>query len=94
MRYIKLNATFFQDNCVPSRISVLMLSFHFKAWIFGAAYYWMIWVLLLSILSGSLFSIYHMRTPTRSVIDEADLLDSEDEEGIPNDDVPSNNPFD
>jgi len=83
-----------KDNCVPSRISVLMLSFHFKAWIFGAAYYWMIWVLLLSILSGSLFSIYHMRTPTRSAMDEADLLDSEDEDGNPHDDVPSNNPFD
>ena len=47
---------FFQDNCIPSRISVLLLSFHYKAWIFGAAYYWLIWLLLLSVLVGSLYS--------------------------------------
>ena len=103
----------FQDNCVPSRISVLLLSFHYKAWIFGAAYYWLTWVLLGSVLCGSLYSIYFMRfiltkvvfesnpsfcrTPTRGVGDEADLLDSDDEEtlhGPLRDDIPSPNPFD
>ena len=51
----------FQDSCVPSRISVLLLSFHYKAWIFGASYYFLMWVLIASILCGSLYSIYHMR---------------------------------
>ena len=51
----------FQDSCVPSRISVLLLSFHYKAWVFGASYYFLIWVLIASILCGSLYSIYHMR---------------------------------
>merc|ERR1719150_2099725 len=86
-----------KDNCVPSRISVLLFSFHYKAWIFGAAYYWLTWVLLGSVLCGSLYSIYFMRTPTRGVGDEADLLDSDDEEtlhGPLRDDIPSPNPFD
>ena len=46
---------------MPSRISVLLLSFHYKAWIFGAAYYWLTWVLLVSVLCGSLYSMLHMR---------------------------------
>ena len=51
----------FQDSCVPSRISVLLLSFHYKAWVFGASFYFLMWVLIASILCGSLYSIYHMR---------------------------------
>jgi len=84
-----------KDNCIPSRISVLLLSFHYKAWIFGAAYYWLIWLLLLSVLVGSLYSVYHMRTPTRPLGDESELIDSDDEEVFQqHDDVPSTNPFD
>jgi len=102
-RFIQGNDTFrcsvqnfpdLKDNCVPSRISVLLVSFHYKAWIFGAANYWLIWVLLISILGGSLWSVGHMRTPTRSADDEADLLDSDEEDLRQHDDVPSNNPFD
>lgn len=83
-----------KDACVPSRISVLLLSFHYKAWIFGAAYYWLTWVLLVSVLCGSLYSMLHMRTPTRPAADEAELLDSDDEETLQREDVPTNNPFD
>jgi len=78
-----------KDDCVPSRISVLLFAFHFKAWIFGAAYYWLTWVLLGAILGGSLHSLYSLRTPQPASDEEDDLLDSEDD-----DDVPSNNPFD
>jgi len=74
-----------EDKCVPSRISVLLLAFHYKAWLFGAAYYWLIWVLLGAVVAGSLFSIYKLRTPQSD--DEDDLIDSDDE------DV-SSNPFD
>ena len=101
----------YQDACVPSRISVLLLSFHYKAWIFGACYYFLVWVFLGSILCGSLYSIYHMRfskctqwqpgviswkyfrTPTRSIDDQEELIDSDDEDHF-HDDIPSNNPFD
>jgi len=82
-----------KDACVPSRISVLLLSFHYKAWIFGACYYFLVWVFLGSILCGSLYSIYHMRTPTRSIDDQEELIDSDDEDHF-HDDIPSNNPFD
>jgi len=77
-----------KDNCVPSRISVLLFSFHYKAWIFGAAYYWLTWVLLVAILGGSFYSVYNLRTPQASSEEEDDLLDSDE------DDLPSNNPFD
>ena len=36
----------FQDLCVPSRISALLLAFHAHTWVFGAAYYWLTWALL------------------------------------------------
>ena len=98
---------------MPSRVSVLLLSFHYKAWIFGAAYYWLTWILLVSVLCGSVYSLWHMRyiymnkriniltffililrTPTRPAGDEAELLDSDDEETLQREDVPSHNPFD
>ena len=46
---------------MPSRVSVLLLSFHYKVWIFGAAYYWLTWILLVSVLCGSVYSMWHMR---------------------------------
>ena len=76
---------------------------------FGAAYYWLTWVLLVSVLCGSLYSMLHMRfiyipygkqliciirTPTRPAADEAELLDSDDEETLQREDIPTNNPFD
>lgn len=77
-----------KDNCVPSRISVLLFSFHYKAWIFGAAYYWLTWVFLAAVLGGSLYSLYNLRTPQAPIGEEEDdLLDSDDDE-------PSQNPFD
>jgi len=68
-----------KDNCVPSRISVLLFSFHFKAWIFGAAYFWLTWLLLAAIVGGSLYSIYSLRSPQPAIGEEEDLLDSEDD---------------
>jgi len=78
-----------KDNCVPSRISVLLFSFHFKAWIFGAAYFWLTWLLLAAVVGGSLYSLYSLRSPQPAIGEEEDLLDSEDDN-----DEPSNNPFD
>ena len=51
-RSLELNSTVqrlpnpFQDLCVPSRISALLLAFHAHTWVFGAAYYWLTWALL------------------------------------------------
>lgn len=80
-----------KDDCVPSRISVLLFAFHFKAWIFGAAYYWLTWILLATILGGSVFSIYQLRSPQAPTGEEEDLIDSEDEDDAIS--GPSNNPF-
>merc|ERR1719222_930535 len=83
-----------KDDCVPSRIAVLLFAFHLKAWIFGAAYYWLTWVLLAAILGGSLHSLYKLRTPQPASGEEDDLLDSEDDDDEDDDDdEPSNNPF-
>jgi len=79
-----------QEDCVPSRIAVLIFSQHLKAWIFGAAYYWLTWVLLVAIVGGSLHSLYTLRTTQSASGEEDDLLDSEDDD---DDDEPSNNPF-
>jgi len=63
-----------QDGCTPSRISVLLLSFHYKVWIFGAAYYWLTWTLLLVITLGSVFTVYRIRRPVRMEEEEEDLI--------------------
>jgi len=63
-----------QDDCVPSRISMLLLAFHYKAWIFGAAYYWLTWLLLGLVLLGSCVTIYRIRRPIRTEEEEEDLI--------------------
>lgn len=66
-----------KDQCILSRISLLLFTFHYKAWIFGAAYYWFIWILLATILGGSLFSVYRLRTVPAPEDDEEDLIDED-----------------
>jgi len=82
-----------KDDCVPSRIAVLLFAFHFKAWIFGSSYYWLTWVLLAAIIGGSGHSLYKLRATQPDSGEEDDLLDSEDDDEEGSDDVPSNNPF-
>jgi LMBR1 domain-containing protein 1 len=89
MRCSAKNFPLEKDDCLPSRISVLLFAFHYKAWIFGAAYYWLTWLLLATILGGSCYSIYNLRSPQTADDEEEDLLDSDDDN-----DEPSNNPFD
>lgn len=36
----------FADQCTMSRISMLLTRFCYKAWIFGAIYYWCSWAYL------------------------------------------------
>lgn len=36
----------FLDECTMTRVSLLLLRFFYKAWFFGAYYYWAMWVFL------------------------------------------------
>merc|ERR1719228_40684 len=69
-----------KDLCVPSRISSLLLAFHSKTWIFGAAYYWLTWALLASTLLGTIYSCYLACRPHLPSEMEEDLIDSDDDE--------------
>lgn len=65
------------DECNMTRISVLLLSFHSKVWIFGAAYYWLTWVFLVVIFGGSIVAMYQchkMRQGTHVFADDEDGL--------------------
>lgn len=70
-------------DCNMTRISLLLMSFHTKAWIFGALYYWLTWLFLLVIFCGSFVAIYRtckMRRGGRSAAsddDEDELLDDD-----------------
>ena len=65
-----------EHDCNMSRISVLLLSFHYKAWIFGAAYYYFTWLFLMVIIVGAVYKIYEMRTTSNP----GNLLEDENEE--------------
>ena len=64
------------EDCNMSRIAYLSLAFHSTAWIFGAAYFWLIWLFLVVILVGSLITIFRKKTYNSN--GEHDL-DDEDE---------------
>ena len=65
-----------ENECNMSRISVLLLAFHYKAWIFGAAYYYLIWVFLIVVVVGAVYKMYEMR----SMSQRGNLLEEEEEE--------------
>ena len=64
-----------ETNCDMSRISVLLLEFHYKAWIFGAAYYYLTWLFLIVIVVGAICKMYEMRKMSQI----GSLLDEEEE---------------
>ena len=61
-----------ESNCDMSRISVLLLEFHYKAWVFGAAYYYLTWLFLLVVVVGAVYKLYQMRTMSHrgSILEE------------------------
>jgi len=68
------------DDCTMTRASALLVRFFYKAWFFGAFYYWSMWAFLaVSVIS----CLYVLLRPTRSVtdglIDEDDLEESDDD---------------
>ena len=65
-----------EHDCNMSRISVLLLAFHYKAWIFGVAYYYLIWLFLLVVVTGAVYKMYELR----SVSNGRNILEEEQEE--------------
>jgi len=67
-----------ESECNMSRISVLLLAFHYKAWVFGVAYYYLTFLFLMVIVVGAVYKIYEMKTTsnreTNVEDDEEDLI--------------------
>ena len=78
-----------EHDCNMSRISYLLIAFHYKAWIFGAAYYYFTWLFLLVIVIGAVYKIYEMRNLSHSV----SILDEEEEEDEDPDSILSRDPI-
>lgn len=67
-------------ECIMSRISLLLTRYFYKAWFFGACYYYGIWIFLVAIIVGALVSI--LRKPQSSLVGAAmkdDFEESDDE---------------
>lgn len=63
------------SGCNMSRIAYILLAFHSKVWIFGALYYWLVWVFILVVVAGAGMSLYKSRRPLIVPDDEDELLD-------------------
>ena len=55
-----------ETDCVMTRVAVLLLAFNYKIWLFGAAYYWLVWAFISSIVLGSVYALYKLRRSARS----------------------------
>lgn len=62
------------SGCNMSRIAYILLAFHSKVWIFGALYYWLVWVFIVVVLVGSGLAVFRSRRPTIPVEDDEDEL--------------------
>ncbi|GAB6029923.1 putative lysosomal cobalamin transporter [Chamberlinius hualienensis] len=68
------------DECILSRVGMLLVRLGFKAWFFGAVYYWGTWVLLGVIVLGSLVSMFKRRGSLLDGGPNSDDFDESDEE--------------
>ncbi|XP_037077362.1 probable lysosomal cobalamin transporter [Pollicipes pollicipes] len=48
-------------ECVLSRMALLLLRFSYKAWIFGAVFYWATWLFLVSVVVGFFLALCRRR---------------------------------
>ena len=73
-----------ESHCDMSRISVLLLEFHYKVWIFGAAYYYLTWLFLIVIAVGAVYKLYEMRkmSQTGSILEEEETEHDDDPDSI------------
>jgi LMBR1 domain-containing protein 1 len=68
------------DTCIMTRNSALLTRFFYKAWFFGAIYYWCSWVFIaVSGLAAFYVVIREPKTVTDGINDEDELEESEDE---------------
>ncbi|KAL1473318.1 hypothetical protein MTO96_003865 [Rhipicephalus appendiculatus] len=66
------------DDCVMSRGSAMLESFFFKAWIFGAAFYWATWLFVGSVVIS--FLVVVIRGRQSSVEVDADEFEDDDDD--------------
>ena len=58
------------DSCTMTRMSALLLRFFYKAWFFGAYYYWMMWTfLIVSLCSFIYVSLRPKQTVTQGLLE-------------------------
>lgn len=69
------------DDCVMSRGSAMLESFFFKAWIFGAAFYWATWLFIGSVVIS--FLVVVIRGRQSSVEVDADEFEDDDDDDEP-----------
>lgn len=67
-----------ENECVMSRASAFLARFFFKAWVFGAIYFWATWLFLVSTLL-SLFIIIMRGRQSSVEVDSDDLDDDSDD---------------
>jgi len=77
--------TFNSDECVMTRNAALLTRFFYKAWFFGAAYYWCSWgFLVISGLSLVFVILRRSRAITDVLDDDDDDLEEGDDDGLIN----------
>ena len=67
------------EECTMTRVSMLLLAFHTKAWIFGATFYWLTWAFVVILCVGIVYSLVQCRrrrpqVPDSTNSDQEDLL--------------------
>lgn len=69
-----------EDECVMTRMAMLLVRFFYKVWIFGAAFYWASWVFIAVVLIGFIVSLARRRpSPVEGDMESDDFYDSDDD---------------
>ena len=71
----------FQLFPIP-RIAYLLLAYHSNVIFFGDAYFFLIWAFLLFVVVGTGVTLYKSRSASAAEVDEEDLLEDDDEDGL------------
>ena len=67
------------DECVMTRMSLLLVRFFYKVWVFGALYYWCNWALLGVMLIGFVVAVVRKRrSAVEGAVDRDDFDSDED----------------
>ncbi|KAI0232159.1 putative lysosomal cobalamin transporter, partial [Lamellibrachia satsuma] len=70
----------FTDECVMTRMAMLLVRFFYKVWIFGAAFYWASWLFIGTFFIGFIVSLVkRQRSPIEGEVESDDFYDSDDD---------------